>query len=232
MDNMTYNHDKFNTWKNCQKRYYFKYLKELNWPEFSADYKLGTSIHSLMDYYLRGLNVDNLLINAEEDIKTVWNNIKQHEILNNIVLATEWGFNCRIGKSDFWINGRIDAIFYDCKINKYIIADWKTGIIPKNPEDSFQHIIYLYAFYKCHKDLKLNISPEDLIFQYIKVSGDIETVSIEFSQELLIEFEAKLLDKISEINSASEFSPNNCCEKFMSNCQYRCLCSRNASNLI
>jgi hypothetical protein len=226
MDNFTFNHDKFNTWKKCQKRYFFKYIKDLNWPEKTEDYKLGTSIHRLMDYHLRGLKVDNLLNNADEDIKAVWNNIKSHEILNNKVIATEWGFNCRIGKSDYWINGRIDAVFYDQSIKKYIIADWKTGIIPKKPEDSFQHVIYLYAFFMCHKDLRLNISPDELMFQYIKVSGAIETVSIEFSQEKLNQYERMLLEKTGEIVIASDYARCDNCEKSMSNCQYKYLCSR------
>jgi len=226
MDKYTFNHDKFNTWKKCPRRYYYKYIKELNWPELSDDYKLGVAIHSLMNYRLRGLNIDNLLENADIEVQEVWNNIKDYELLNDDVVATEWGFSCRIGKSDYWLNGRIDAVFYNKESGKYIIADWKTGIIPKNPEENFQHVIYMYAFYKCSKDLKLDLKPEDIIFRYIKISDNIDTVSINFSQDKIIQYEDMLLNKINEINSSINFIQLENCEKILKNCQYKYLCSK------
>ncbi|MDD3012507.1 MAG: PD-(D/E)XK nuclease family protein [Candidatus Gastranaerophilales bacterium] len=226
MDKHTFNHDKFNTWKNCPRRYFYKYIRELNWPELSDDYKLGVSIHRLMDYYLRGFDVDNLVNNADQDVQEVWNNIKDYELLKNKVIATEWGFNCRIGKTNYWLNGRIDAIFHDKESGKYIIADWKTGIIPKNPEETFQHIIYLYAFYKCHKDLKLDIKPENLMFQYIKVSNQIDTFSIDFLQNKITQYEDILANKINEIESATNFIKSENCEKILRDCQYKYLCMK------
>lgn len=232
MDKFTFNHDKFNTWKNCPRRFYYKYVQELNWPEMSDDYKLGVSIHRLMDYYLRGLNIDNLVKNADKDVQEVWNNIKNYELLKNEVVATEWAFNCRSGKTDYWLNGRIDAVFYDKELNKCIIADWKTGIIPKKPEENFQHIIYLYALYNCHRDLKINIEPEDLMFQYIKVSDQVDTVTIEFSRDKIIQYEDILVNKIGEIESATVFARRENCEKLLRNCQYRYLCNKeDCSNL-
>jgi len=226
MDKYTFNHDRFNTWKKCPRRYYYKYVRELNWPELSDDYKLGVSIHRLMDYYLRGLNIDNLVKNADQDVQEVWNNIKDYDLLKTEVIATEWGFNCRIGKTNYWLNGRIDAIFYDKESGKYIIADWKPGFIPKNPEENFQHIIYLYAFYKCHKDLKLDIKPENLMFQYIKISNQIDTISIEFSQDKIDQYENILINKLNEIESAKDFIKSENCEKILRNCQYRYLCMK------
>lgn len=221
MNKNSFNHDKFNTWENCRKKYYFKYLKELKWPDFSNDYKLGTSVHALINYYLKGHKIDHLLENAEDDIKQVWNVIKNHPILKNKVIATEWGFNTRVGSTNYWLNGRIDAILFDSETNKYIIADWKTGIVPKNFDKNFQHKLYLYSFFKGQKDLGLNIRQKDLIFQYVKISDRVDIFSIPYSQEKEKEYEEILAENISNMENCTDYFKTGSCPK---ECQYKYLC--------
>ncbi|MFH0702395.1 MAG: PD-(D/E)XK nuclease family protein [bacterium] len=217
--------DQFNIWEKCKKRYYFKYIKELNLPEPEADYKYGKSVHALINYYLRGFKTDHLLKNADEKIKNTWDIIKNHPILANKVIATEWTFNSKINNTKYWLNGRIDAVFYDEEQNKYIIADWKTGEnIPKNPEYSYQCMIYLYSFFNSYKDLKLNcdLNQDNLIFQYVKISDYVEVFSIPFSEQKEKEYEEILINNIYNMENSSVFPETNPCS--VKNCQYKCLC--------
>ena len=89
MKNNLLNHDRFNTWQICRKKYYFKYIKELKYPEFHQDYELGKSIHALIDYHLRGFKTEHLLQNADNKIIDLWNSIKNHPILNKKVIKTD-----------------------------------------------------------------------------------------------------------------------------------------------
>jgi hypothetical protein len=141
MKDKTFNHDHFNTWKICKRRYYYKYIKKLNWPDFNTDYDLGRKIHALIDYKLRKLEIRHLLENADNEIINCWEKIKDHQIFTQKAVKTEWGFNTRINNSDNWLLGRIDAIFFDPETRQYIIADWKTGkYIPKDDiEENLQH---------------------------------------------------------------------------------------------
>jgi len=223
LKNKIFNHDRFNTWQACQKKYYYKYVKELNLPEFENVYRLGQSFHALMDYHLRGLNTELLLRHADSDVVNIWNKIKTHPILAKKVIKTEWGFNTRLGDTAYWLEGRVDAIFYDETTNKYIIADWKTGIIPKNIDTNFQHKIYLYAFYRSRKDLNLDMSPKNLCFQYFKIdSQNIEIKEINFSEEKLQEYEENLIKITRNIEKTFDFSLQDICPiKF---CHYNNLC--------
>jgi hypothetical protein len=223
MDKNTFNHDKFNTWEKCKRRYYLKYIKELKWPESEDNYRLGKSIHALIDYHLRGLKIDHLLKNADEDVKEHWEFMQNLPIMSNDLIITEWAFNSRIGNTKYWINGRIDAVFYDKAQNKYIIADWKTGqSIPKDPENSFQSILYLYGFFKGHKDLKLNLSHKDVAFQYIKTLDVNIPAPVLYSPEKEKEYEQIFLSKINQMENEQHFEKKEPCP--LKNCQYAAIC--------
>jgi len=225
MNKNIFNHDKFNTWQNCPKKFYLKYIKQIRLPEFNMDYRLGKSVHALLDYKLRGFKIDNLLKDADEDILNCWNIIKNDSILSKKLLKTEWGFNSCIKNTPYWLIGRIDAIFFDKEKNKYIIADWKTGkFIPKKIHSNFQHKVYLYAFYQAQKDLSLSFKPEDLCFQYFKIlEGSVEITEIEFSSEKLLEYENSFLKIIKEIENTKDISIFKQCNQ--KNCEYKNLCS-------
>jgi len=225
MKNNLLNHDCFNTWQTCPKKYYYKYIKELKYPEFHNDYELGKSIHALIDYHLRGFNVEHLLKGSENKIIDRWNSIKNHPILNKKIIKTEWSFNTNLKGTPYWLIGRIDAIFFDEEIGKYIIADWKTGkIIPQKIETYFQHKIYLYALYKSRKDLELDFKPENLCFQYFEIFPDSvnDSVKINFSEENLLEYEKNFINIIKKIENTAEFqTQKNCSDKY---CLYKRLC--------
>jgi len=228
MKNNLINHDRFNTWQTCQKRYYYKYIKELKWPEFNQDFELGKSVHALIDYHLRGLNTDHLLQNADEEISELWHKIKNDSIMNKNIIQTEWSFNTQIKNTPYWLIGRIDSIFFDEEKNKYIIADWKTGkFVPKKIHTNFQHKIYLYALYQSRKDLGIDFKPEDLAFQYFKILPDsIEITEINFSEEKLLEYEENFINIINKVEGSQDFSTPEICP--IKVCQYKGLCSKQA----
>lgn len=225
MNSSLFNHDRFNVWMSCRKKYYYKYIKELKYPEFHHDYVFGKSIHALIDYHLRGLKTEHLLQNADEEILQVWNRIKNHPIMDKKVIKTEWGVNTAVKGTPYWLIGRIDAVFYDEEKNKFIIADWKTGkFIPKKIHSNFQHKVYLYAFFQSRKDLGLDFKPENLSFQYFSLHPDsVEITEIGFSQEKLLEYEEDFARIINKIESSADFEiPEDCPDKY---CQYKGLCN-------
>lgn len=224
MKNMLLNHDCFNTWQTCRRKYYYKYIKELKLPEFHEDYELGKSVHALIDYHLRGLKTAHLLENASSEVINCWNSIKTNPIFDKKVIATEWSFNCAFSSQTCWLIGRIDAIFFDEEKNKYIIADWKTGkFIPKKIDTNFQHKLYLYAFYQSRKDLGLDFEPKNLCFQYFKILPDsVEITEIDFSEENLLEYEKTFAYIIKKMESIKEISKQDSCpDKY---CQYKGIC--------
>jgi len=223
MKNNLLNHDRFNTWQTCRKKYYFKYIKELKYPEFHQDYELGKSVHALIDYHLRGLETELFLQNADNKIIDRWNAIKNHPILDKKVIKTEWGFNTNLKGTPCWLIGRIDAVFFDEENGKYIIADWKTGVIPKNIDTNFQHQIYLYALYQSRKDLGIDFNPENLVFQYFKIIPDsVEITEITFSEEKLLEYEKNFVKIINKIENTVDFPAQENCQVKI--CPYNRLC--------
>lgn len=224
MKNPLFNHDRFNTRKKCKKMYYFKYIKELKLPEFHNDYNLGNEVHALIDYRLRGLNIDPLLKDADKEVVELWDSIKNRSIMNKKVIKTERSFNVPVPRTSCRLIGRIDAIFFDEEKNKYIITDWKTGkFVPQKMHSDFQHKVYLYAFYQSRKDSGLDFEPEDLCFRYYKITpDDIEITQTDFSKEKLIEYEETFRNIIIETETAEEFpKPDNCPFK---NCMYKTFC--------
>jgi len=152
--------------------------------------------------------------------------IKNHTVLNNEVFITEWAFNVRIKNSYNWLIGRIDAIFYRPEDNKYLIVDWKTGQnVPKNPENSFQSKIYLYAFYRAHKDLGVDLKPENVLFQYIKTPNDPNIQPIVYSGDIEKLYENEFINIIESIENERIFPPADRCSLGV-DCQFYSLCKK------
>ena len=61
MINTTYISNQFDVWEKCKKQYYYKYVKKLIFPEQESNYKTGRSVHALINYYLKGFNIEHLL---------------------------------------------------------------------------------------------------------------------------------------------------------------------------
>ncbi len=210
MNNNIFSQHQLNTWKDCPKRYYFKYIKNINWAEpLSESNIIGNNLHSLIYYYLNGQKIDHLLKDADSKITERWQAYQNLDILNNQVIATEYNFLTRLSDSNYWLQGRVDAIFYDKKKNKYIIADWKTGkTLPANLDNNFQCLFYLYSIHKSKKLLKLSFQEEDLEFQFIKITENPEFKSVRYSKDQSIKHEQILLNIINNIVSTENFIKN------------------------
>ncbi len=217
----TFTSDHFETYKRCPKAYYYKYIKGIKFALQKDTYKLGRSIHSLVYYRLRGLPLSKIEADLDEITREHWQNISKHTLLGKKLVCAEWGFDIFLD-SDIWLNGRIDAVFEDN--GKYIIADWKTGgSLPYNPEEKYQAMIYMYAFYKAQKDLGLEFESGQLSFIFVSTKKENLEKEIVCSDEMILEIERKLAGMVVEIQAKVDFEPN---KKSCAFCDFAQLCTK------
>ena len=166
------------TWGRCRKKFYYDYVQKLRWPTDPSNFRLGTQVHKLMDFQARELSCQDVLRDADTDVLTTWKKLMEHPLAHLPVLANEWAFLVPV--ETFWLTGRIDRIAQ--KGDQILIIDWKTGTgIPKNPQEDWQTLVYLYATVETFQDLGLsNLSPEDVQFVYLQVSTEIREVVIPY----------------------------------------------------
>ena len=221
-----YTNSMLKDWKQCQRNYYYKYVKKIVIPKKEDNFELGKKVHALISYKLNGFDTKVMLQAVDDNVLKHYESILNHPLMKQTSLRSEWGFSVNIGKTSDMFMGRIDAIFFDEQTGKYTIADWKTGMnIPKVPIDDEQARIYLYAFYRCKDDLKLDIEPENIRFTFVQTPSLNES-SLDFSTKLNDMFEADFLNTIKDIKNYRHDSipqeNSNC--KF---CEYRFLCFKN-----
>jgi CRISPR/Cas system-associated exonuclease Cas4 (RecB family) len=204
----------------CKRRYYYEYIKHLHWPDQSADFELGLSIHKLLDYQAKGFATEMFMNHAREDIRKIWQEIKDHETLKEPVIESEWNFNIRLEDSKYWVEGRIDRLIQLKNSIKYVILDFKTGQrLPELDHRDWQSMIYLYAV-----SVAKNIEPDNLSFWYFKTDKTFETNRLNYSKLLHSSFESQILKKINEIVINTNWQADkNCKQKY---CQYKKLCTR------
>lgn len=212
--------DHFETYKRCPKAYEYKYIKKIRFALQKDTYKLGRNIHSLIYYKLRGLPLKKIEDSLDENTRKHWENICDNPLLDKKLVCAEWGFDILL-KDDFWLNGRVDAIFEDN--GQYIIADWKTGQnLPYAPEEKFQAMVYMYAFYKAQNDLGISFKPNQLKFIFVSTDKKNVQKEITCTDELIDEIEKLLAGMTSEIASQEDFAPNT---KNCNFCEFQQICS-------
>lgn len=211
-------HNNFKTYDSCKRKYYYEYIKKLHWPSQESNYELGLSVHKLADYQAKGLETERFLRDTKKDIKEIWGYLQGSEIIKHPVIESEWAFNVRLDRTYYWLQGRIDRLIQHKTSNKFIIVDFKTGQnLPYEKKEDWQAITYLYCV-----SLAKNIKPEDLEFWYYKVADEPEYRKIKYSNALHKEYEDKMLDIITQIQSTKIWAPNkDCIDKF---CKYTELC--------
>ena len=186
-----YSPNMLKTFEQCPRKYHLKYEEKISVPQPSTFFETGKKIHAIANYFLKGEDVklfENMLSNDEI---LLWNKLKSNEYFQMSYVNSEYDLSCKVG--NFWIGGRIDAIVRNG--DNYYILDYKTGQIPKNPEEDYQTIVYLLAVRKFLKEI-LNLS-----FVYIDLKNN---------QNYLIKFddEKKYNDKIIKICTQIETSKN------------------------
>ena len=221
-ENNSFISNQFETWDRCKKMYYLKYIKNLYFPD-DTDYSEGRNFHALVNYYLKGFNVEIFFKNIDESLLSVWERFKSYSLENKKLIVSEWDFNSKIGDTKYWLTGRIDAVFFDTEKSEYIIVDWKTGTSSNKPmNENYQCMAYLYSFYNAYRDLNIELDFDNLSFEFVNLSECFEIRSLGYSKKFHIEFENNFISKINEINTFSNYKDvDNCNDRF---CNYKKLC--------
>ena len=205
-----YSPNMLKTYQVCPKKYYYQYIERVYIPRFSTPFEKGKKIHALANYYLQGINISRISTALNNDEKIAWQLLLKNPFFEKKCYNSEYSISCKIDK--YWLGGRLDAVVFDDK--NYYILDYKTGMVPKNPEYDFQTMVYLLCMDKILKDY------DSLSFVYISLKEKRNQV-IAFSPELKTEYEKQIIQICSKIEKDSLYNSN--CEN-CERCEYRSLC--------
>ena len=196
------------TFKECPKKFEYKYIKKIIMPQKASNFERGKKIHALANYYLQGIDITKLETSLLPEEAAIWQKLKNNEFFNKQYVKSEYTLSAKI--KNYWIGGRLDALMQD--ENCYYILDYKTGAIPPNPEFDFQTMIYLYCASKI-------LNTTCLKFVYIDLKNN-ENKIIEFSKDRMTEYEKTLSDMLDKMNT-TDFPQNTDGCRF---CEYNKLC--------
>ncbi len=196
------------TFKECPKKFEYKYIKKIIMPQKASNFERGKKIHALANYYLQGIDITKLETSLLPEEAAIWQKLKNNEFFNKQYVKSEYTLSAKI--KNYWIGGRLDALMQD--ENCYYILDYKTGAIPPNPEFDFQTMIYLYCASKI-------LNTTCIKFVYIDLKNN-ENKIIEFSKDRMTEYEKTLSDMLDKMNT-TDFPQNSDACRF---CEYNKLC--------
>ena len=60
------------TYELCPRKFYLKYIKNIQMPVNDEIFEFGKNIHALASYYLRGENLDNIEHSLTAKEREVW----------------------------------------------------------------------------------------------------------------------------------------------------------------
>ena len=196
------------TYKLCPKKFYLKYVKNIQMPVNDDIFEFGKNIHALASYYLRGENMEKMESSLSDKERCVWEYLKGVEYFKYNLINTEYNLSVKIG--EYFFGGRLDALVKNA--DTYYILDYKTGSAPNNAKYDFQTMIYLLA-------VKEFFNTNNIIFVYLDLKNR-EEVKITYSAELEKEYIEKLLKISEQINKEDgESSKKQDCK-----CEYSMIC--------
>lgn len=154
---------------------------------------LGQKFHALICYFINDFDVEKLAQDLNEEEQIIWKNLQN--ILKNKkenFMHTEYPFLIKdeLKGWNYYLTGRYDAIYKEN--NQYIIYDWKTLNLPKNPSEDLQSIVYLYCASKIFKteNIKMRyLSIEKLNFidvdfeAALKYKNRIDSIILKLNQD-------------------------------------------------
>ncbi|MBE7707208.1 MAG: PD-(D/E)XK nuclease family protein [Cyanobacteria bacterium SIG27] len=136
---------------------------------------LGQKFHSLICYFINDFDVSNVIKELDEKEQIIWKNLENilKDKKSNFI-HTEYPFLIKdiLNGWNYYLTGRYDAIYKED--DEYIIYDWKTLNLPKNPEDDLQSVVYLYCASKIFNSEKIKmryLSIEKLDFIDVEFVG-------------------------------------------------------------
>ncbi|MBQ4646425.1 MAG: PD-(D/E)XK nuclease family protein [Candidatus Gastranaerophilales bacterium] len=134
---------------------------------------LGQKFHALICYYINNFDVSKLVEDLNEQEQIIWKNLENilQEKKKGFV-KTEYPFLIKneLKGKNYYLTGRYDAIYREN--NQYIIYDWKTLNLPKNPKEDLQSIVYLYCASKIFKT-------QNIKMRYLSIEK-LDFVDVEF----------------------------------------------------
>ena len=200
------------TFEQCPKKFYMKYVKHINMPVNDDIFEFGKNIHALASYYLKNENIDKMESVLTQKKTEVWKYLKSVKYFSFEVINTEYSLTVKVDK--YYFGGRIDALV---KVDdEYYILDYKTGSAPKNAKYDFQTMIYLLAVSKFFKTEKVN-------FIYLDLKNKTE-VKIQLTNELVSEYEKKLIQIANKISIMEEPVKKPDCNSTDCSCEYKAIC--------
>lgn len=123
-----------------------KYIYKLSLFKKDERVNLGQIFHALICMYLKGFDVSKMVQGLSYDKKEIWSGVENmlFKIKNNFI-ELEYPFLIKNKLKDrfYYLTGRFDAIYKEN--DSYVIWDWKTLNVPKNPKDDLQSVVYLYC---------------------------------------------------------------------------------------
>lgn len=223
------------TYFSCPKKYYFRYVENINVPQSSLPFEKGKKIHALANYYLQKIKIDRIETTLNKTEREVWELLKQNPFYNMECVKSEFTLSIKLSfptacgdfplqrdrnldepnlnnNQDFWLGGRLDAIVHSG--NDYYILDYKTGSVPQNPQYDPQTMIYLLCADRFIKDYN------NLSFVYIDLKKKQNHI-IEFNLELKSKYEQGLLKICNQIKSDTIFE---CKHNDCKYCEFNKIC--------
>ena len=78
---------KIKTYKYCPKKYYFRYIENINIPQSNSKFERGKKIHALANYKLQGINIDRLETSLNKKEKEIWATLQTNDFYNKEFLV-------------------------------------------------------------------------------------------------------------------------------------------------
>lgn len=195
------------TFELCPKKFYFRYVKNINMPVNDEIFELGKNIHAIASYYLKKENIDKMEKSLSIKELELWNYLKANQYFSYSAINTEFNLSVKLG--EYFFGGRLDALVREN--DHYYILDYKTGNAPPNAQYDFQTMIYILAVKEFFKTNKIS-------FIYIDLKNKTE-VKIDITENLANEYQEKLI-QIAQKIQLSDFArkKDNC------KCEYEIIC--------
>ena len=243
-DQIIYSQASLQDFSECQRRFYYRYLRQLSWPAAEAEPVLemevlrqaGEDFHTLVYQYLTGLTTDQIECQAfvNGEIKTWWVNFLDLKIGPDAPsLYPETRLAAQV--EGVKLMAKFDLVQIDSQ-GQATIFDWKTTRSAPGRESltaRWQTIVYPFVLAEAGESLnaKKLISPENIRMVYWFANFPDQPVEISYSTEKMAAGREKIHTLLQEIRAKSEIvdfplTPdfNKC--KF---CVYRSLCDRGES---
>lgn len=200
----------FNLYNDCENKFYYQYIEQVNAPVLDENFLEGKNIHNLVSYYLRGHSVEKYEANLSEKEVVYWKNLKKSPYLKYEIVGIETSLSMRV--DNYWIGGRLDAIVKNG--NDYFILDYKTGGVGSDKTYDYQTMVYLLL---CDELYKERLS---LTFVYLDLKNDKE-VKIPFSKDLKEDYLERIKTACTGMSNLDIESKTVCTD---ANCSYSKLC--------